>query len=278
MNFEPDSADRYAVFGNPVTHSLSPQIHRAFAQQTNQSINYTAIELALNDFELQLRELQEQGLKGVNVTAPFKRQAWEICALRSPRAEAAGAVNTLTFEEDGNIAGDNTDGVGFTRDLLNNHSILVELKNILILGAGGAVRGVLDPLLELKPESITLANRTLKNAEMLAEDFRHKGDIRVCGFHDLGSNKFDLIVNATAASLDNEVPPIPEDVPGTHSICYDLMYNIDSPTAFVGWAKSHGASHAFDGLGMLVEQAAESFFVWRGVRVDTADIIAHLRV
>jgi shikimate dehydrogenase len=271
------SADLYAVVGNPVAHSLSPQIHRAFAQQSHQLVDYSAIEFALDDFELQLRELQEQGLKGVNVTVPFKRQAWEICDQRSPRADDAGAVNTLVFTEDGNIAGDNTDGVGLTRDLLNNHRALIRHKKILILGAGGAVRGVLSPLLALEPDNLTIANRTLEKAEILAEDFRNSGDFQVCGFDDLGQDKFDLIINATAAGLDNEVPPIPEDVLGINSICYDMMYNIHSPTAFVNWAQRCGASRAIDGLGMLVEQAAESFFIWRGVRVDTAEVIAALR-
>ncbi|MCH8177071.1 MAG: shikimate dehydrogenase, partial [Proteobacteria bacterium] len=237
METQTASADRYAVVGNPVAHSLSPQIHRAFAEQSHQLVDYSAIELAPGDFERQLRELQEQGLKGVNVTIPFKRQAWEICDQRSPRADDAGAVNTLVFTEDGNIAGDNTDGVGLTRDLLNNHRALIGYRKILILGAGGAVRGVLAPLLALKPDNLTLANRTLEKAEILAEDFRHCGDFQVCGFNDLGRDKFDLIINATAAGLDNEVPPIPEDVLGINSICYDMMYDIHAPTGLFNWAQ-----------------------------------------
>ncbi len=269
--------DRYAVVGNPVAHSLSPQIHRAFAEQSGETIDYSAIELTLGDFELQIRELLEQGMKGANVTVPFKRQAWEICDHRSPRADDAGAVNTLIFGEDGDISGDNTDGVGLTRDLLNNHHALIRHRKILILGAGGAVRGVLAPLLGLNPEGLTIANRTLEKAEILAEEFRNSGNISVSSFSQLGQDKFDLIINATAASLDNDVPPIPEEVLGVNSICYDFMYDIHSPTAFVSWAERYGASQAFDGLGMLVEQAAESFFIWRGVRVDTAEVIANLR-
>ena len=278
MELQTTSADRYAVVGNPVSHSLSPQIHHAFAQQTNQSIHYSAIEIAPDDFNLQLFDLQAQGLKGVNVTVPFKRQAWEICDLRSPRADDAGAVNTLVFREDGDITGDNTDGVGLTRDLLTNHKLLIKHRTILILGAGGAARGVLAPLLALEPDSITLVNRTLEKAEILAQDFSPFGDIKVCGYLELGRDKFDLIINATAASLDKEVPPIPEAVLGINSICYDMMYSLDSPTDFVSWALRCGASRSFDGLGMLVEQAAESFFIWRGVRVDTAEVIASLRI
>ncbi len=277
MEMQTVGADRYAVVGNPVTHSLSPQIHRAFAQQTQQLVDYSAIEIATGDFELQLWELQQQGLKGVNVTVPFKRQAWEICDQRSPRADDAGAVNTLVFTEDGNIEGDNTDGVGLTRDLLDNHHVLIKHRKILILGAGGAVRGVLAPLLALQPENITIANRTLEKAEVLAEEFPNSGNMQACSFGDLGVDKYDLIINATAASLDNEVPPIPEDILGINSVCYDLMYNIHSLTAFVNWAQRCGASRAIDGLGMLVEQAAESFFIWRGVRVETPEVIAALR-
>lgn len=277
MESQAASANRYAVVGNPVSHSLSPQIHHAFARQTNLSIDYSAIKLALDNFNLELRDLQKLGLKGVNVTIPFKRQAWEICDHLSPRADDAGAVNTLVFREDGDIAGDNTDGVGFTRDLLDNHHALIKHRTILILGAGGAVRGLLAPLLSLQPDSLTIANRTLKNAEILADDFRDSGDIKVCSYNELGRDKFDLIINATAASLDNEAPPIPENILGINSICYDMMYGIDSPTAFVSWAQRCGASRALDGLGMLVEQAAESFFIWHGVRVETAEIIAGLR-
>ena len=277
MESQAANANRYAVVGNPVSHILSPQIHHAFARQTNLSIDYSAIKLALDNFNLELRDLQKLGLKGVNVTIPFKRQAWEICDHLSPRADDAGAVNTLVFREDGDIAGDNTDGVGFTRDLLDNHHALIKHRAILILGAGGAVRGLLAPLLSLQPDSLTIVNRTVKNAEILADDFRDSGDIKVCSYNELGRDKFDLIINATAASLDNEAPPIPENILGINSICYDMMYSIDSPTAFVSWAQRCGASRALDGLGMLVEQAAESFFIWHGVRVETAEIIAGLR-
>ena len=269
--------DRYAVVGNPVAHSLSPQIHVSFAEQMQQQMSYEAIELAIDKFPLEILELQQQGLKGANVTVPFKQQAWKICSHRSPRAEQAGAVNTLSFMDNGNICGDNTDGTGLTRDLQDNHQVLIPNRKILILGAGGAVRGVLAPLLALEPDSILIANRTLKKAEILAAEISAIGTIYTCGYDDLGADKFDLIINATAAGLSNQVPPLSEKVIGSSTICYDMMYQLDSPTAFVAWARDRGAARAIDGLGMLVEQAAESFYIWRGVRVDTTEVINNLR-
>jgi len=269
--------DRYAVVGNPVAHSLSPEIHRLFAVQTQQSISYEAIELPLDDFSAQILQLQLQGMKGLNVTVPFKQQAWEICSQRTARAETAGAVNTIIFSEDGSIIGDNTDGAGLIHDLENNHHIAIRHCKILILGAGGAVRGVLGPLITLGPDSITIANRTPDKARRLACDFQSKAGIVACGYDDLGMDKYDLIINATAAGLNNQVPPVPESVLASHSICYDMMYKLGEATAFVHWAQSHSVAEAIDGLGMLVEQAAESFFIWRGVSVNTAPVIAELR-
>ena len=271
------SLDRYAVVGNPITHSLSPRIHRLFAEQAKQPISYEAIELSLDDFPAQIRALQQQGLKGVNVTVPFKQQAWEICQKTSPRAEQARAVNTLVFMENGEISGDNTDGAGLIRDLIHNHDTAIARRKILILGAGGAARGALGPLLALEPENITIANRTLEKAEKLALDFSPVGQISTCSYDELGSEKFDLIINATAAGLSGQVPPIGKEVLDNNSICYDMMYNLDGPTAFVAWAKNHGVTSAIDGLGMLVEQAAESFYLWRDVRVSTTGVISHLR-
>ena len=277
MAEHPVSIDRYAVVGNPVAHSLSPRIHLSFAGQMQQQISYEAIELAIDDFPAQIEKLQQQGLKGANVTVPFKQQAWEICSQRSPRAEQAGAVNTLSFNDNGEISGDNTDGTGLTRDLQDNHDIRIPHRKILILGAGGAVRGVLAPLLALEPERLVIANRTLKKAEILASDFISAGAVSTCGYDDLGADKFDLIINATAAGLSDQVPPLSENVIGSNTICYDLMYRLDGPTAFVAWARSRGAASAIDGLGMLVEQAAESFYIWRGVRVNTSEVIDNLR-
>ena len=270
--------DQYAVVGTPIAHSKSPQIHNAFAEQTNQALEYKAVELPIENFEKKLRGLQKLGYKGVNVTAPFKQQAWKICDERSPRAEKAGAVNTLVFGNlDGKISGDNTDGAGLARDLVNNHSILIKHRKILILGAGGAIHGVLAPLLTLNPTNIILANRTVNKAQKLADVFQTVGDVKACGYDDLSNEPFDLIINGTSAGLNQEVPPISNKVLGINSVCYDMMYNTSAPTAFVKWARIHGASRAIDGLGMLVEQAAESFYVWRGVRPKTTNIIQSLR-
>lgn len=269
--------DLYAVIGNPVSHSLSPQIHAKFAAQTDQVIQYQAIEVAHGDFEQDLYDLQQRKFKGVNITVPFKRKAWELSDELSPRAKDAGAVNTLIFLEDGNIAGDNTDGVGLTRDLTQNLRILMRQRKILILGAGGAVRGVLGPILAHQPRSLTIANRSLEKAQALTEDFSALGKIEVSAYQDLGRENYDLIINGTAAGLSNEVPPIPDGVLGANSICYDMMYDIVKKTAFVDWALSRGAVAAHDGLGMLVEQAAESFYIWRGIRADTNEVLRSLR-
>jgi shikimate dehydrogenase len=269
--------DRYAVVGNPISHSLSPEIHRQFAEQTQQSISYEAIELPLDDFTVQTRKLQLEGMKGLNVTVPFKQQAWKICDERSSRAETAGAVNTLTLKDDNSIVGDNTDGVGLIRDLTINHQIAIQNRKILILGAGGAVRGILEPMIALEPDCITIANRTPAKARQLADDFRQYAEIKACGYDDLVDEGYDLVVNATAAGLINQVPAVPKSALARQSICYDMMYKLDQPTTFVRWAQSHAVAEAIDGLGMLVEQAAESFFIWHGLRVNTGPVIANLR-
>lgn len=268
---------RYAVVGNPVAHSLSPRIHASFATQTGQALSYEAIEIPLNGFVDGIRELQNQGFAGVNVTVPFKREAWELCDSLSAPAEIAGATNTLSFTADAKIAGDNTDGVGLTTDLINNLQVWIEQQKILILGAGGAVRGVLGPILAQSPQSLTIANRTIEKATALARDFNQHGDIQVVAYDAFGNETYDLIINGTAAGLSNEVPPIPDTVLGDNVVCYDMMYNINAATAFVDWASSRGVAHAFDGLGMLVEQAAAAFSIWRGVNPETDAIIESLR-
>ena len=272
-----DRTDHYAVVGNPVAHSLSPQIHALFAQQTEQNLRYDAIEVGLDEFEDRVLELRRDGLLGVNVTVPFKREAFELCDRLSPRARDAGAVNTLLFDADDEIAGDNTDGVGLARDLVDNLKILIRHRKVLILGAGGAVRGAIGPLLVQQPRSLAIANRTLERAEQLADDFSRLGRIEVFAYDDLGRDNYDLIINGTAAGLAGEVPPLPDGVLGINSVCYDMMYRLDGPTAFVDWALQRGAVDAHDGLGMLVEQAAEAFYLWRGQRPDTADVITALR-
>jgi shikimate dehydrogenase len=269
--------DQYAVIGNPVSHSLSPQIHTLFADETEQDMSYRALQIEPDKFEEQVRKLQSAGFKGLNVTVPFKQNAWEMADVLSPRARDAGAVNTLILQPDGKIAGDNTDGIGLIRDLIVNHNILIEHRKILILGAGGAVRGALGPILAKKPGLLTIANRTLEKAEKLAEDFYHVWDVQPSTYENLGHQTYDLIINGTSAGLTGELPPIPESILGASSVCYDMMYNARQHTAFVKWALDRGALRAFDGLGMLVEQAAEAFFVWRGKRPQTSIVIQLLR-
>jgi len=269
--------DRYAVVGNPVGHSLSPRIHAAFAAQTREALNYDAIELPTDGFVDGIRDLQRQGFSGANVTVPFKREAWELCDSLSKPAEQAGAVNTLSFDGSDRIAGDNTDGIGLVRDLDENLGVELAASNILVLGAGGAVRGVLGPLLEQSPASLTIANRTPEKAAALARDFAGQGNVSALAFDALAGQDFDLVINGTAAGLGNEVPAIPGSVINQTTMCYDMMYSIEKPTAFVDWALSHGAAGAFDGLGMLVEQAAAAFEIWRGVKPDSAVVIQSLR-
>jgi shikimate dehydrogenase len=268
-----DQVDRYAVVGNPVAHSLSPRIHASFAAQTAHKISYEAIEIPLDSFANGIRDLQQKGFSGVNVTVPFKREAWELCDHLSARAQDAGAVNTLSFHADGSITGDNTDGVGLTRDLVDNLGVAIERQKILLLGAGGAVRGILGPILALSPDRLTIVNRTPQKAVALAQDFEQFGEVHAIAYETLGSASYDLIINGTAAGLSNQIPPITDSVLSENSVCYDMMYNISQATAFVDWAFSHGVKQAFDGRGMLVEQAAAAFHIWRGIYPRTAEVI-----
>ncbi len=269
--------DQYAVVGYPISHSLSPQIHSLFAEETKQDMSYRALQLEPDKFVEQIRKLQSAGYKGLNITVPFKQEAWDIADIMSPRAKDAGAVNTLILQPDGKIAGDNTDGIGLIRDLIVNHQVLIEHRKILILGAGGAVRGALGPILAKKPGLLTIANRTLEKAQQLADDFYHVWDLQPSTYEDLGRETYDLIINGTSAGLHGEVPPIPDTILGANSVCYDMMYSVSQNTAFVQWALDRGALRAYDGLGMLVEQAAESFYIWRGKRPQTAIVIQMLR-
>ncbi len=268
--------DRYAVIGNPIEHSKSPQIHTEFARQTGQDLLYTRILGHPDRFSDDVAEFLDAGGRGLNVTVPFKEDAWQLVDQRSERAEIAGAVNTLILLDEGGLRGDNTDGVGLVRDLEQNHGFTLAGRSILLLGAGGASRGVLRPLLEARPERLVIANRTASKAVQLAEGVAAMGDVAGCGFDELSGDGFDLIINGTAAGLTGEVPPIPRDCLNPGGGTYDMMYG-DRPTAFVEWGLAHGAARAMDGLGMLVEQAAESFFLWRGVRPDTAPVIHMLR-
>ena len=270
------SIDNYAVMGSPVAHSKSPQIHTVFAEQTKQDIFYQAIQVDDGRFKAAIKDFQTQGGKGLNITVPYKGDAWEVSEARSSRAERALAVNTISFDNAGKIIGDNTDGIGLVRDLTINQDIAIKDKDILILGAGGAVRGILDPLFDEYPGRVVIANRTVSRAEKLADIFSDRGDISACGLDGLAGSSFDIVINGTSASLQGEVPSLPEALLNDNACCYDMMYSsIDTP--FVSWAKAHGASKASDGLGMLVEQAAESFFIWRGVRPDTSNIIQLMR-
>ncbi len=267
--------DRYAVIGNPIEHSKSPQIHSRFAQQTGQVLSYEPLLAPRDGFVAAIDAFQNEGGKGLNITVPFKQEAWALADELSDRARMAGAVNTLSLNADGHRRGDNTDGVGLVRDLTVNHGIELAHKRILILGAGGAVRGVLAPLLSERPTEVVIANRTVFRAEELANRFGEQGRIRGCGFADLTKDSFDIVINGTSASLQGELPPLPAGVVGEGSSCYDMMYAAVA-TPFMRWARELGAE-AFDGLGMLVEQAAESFTLWRGVRPETAAVIIALR-
>ena len=266
------SIDNYCVMGNPVAHSKSPQIHAAFAEQTRQEIFYQAILVDEGKFKDAIKEFQRQGGKGLNITVPFKPDAWEASDQMSRRAERAAAVNTISFNDEGKIAGDNSDGIGLIRDLTINHKFSIKDKNILILGAGGAARGILDPLFDEQADRVVIANRTVSRAEKLVDIFSDRGDISACGFDELVNSNFDIVINATSASLQGDVPPLPEGLVNKNTCCYDMMYSA-ADTPFVAWAKAHGAGIALDGLGMLVEQAAESFFIWRGVRPETGLVI-----
>ncbi len=270
------SIDNYCVMGNPVAHSKSPQIHAAFAEQTRQEIFYQAILVDEGKFKDAIKEFQRQGGKGLNITVPFKPDAWEASDQMSRRAERAAAVNTISFNDEGKIAGDNSDGIGLIRDLTINHKLSIKDKNILILGAGGAARGILDPLFDEQADRVVIANRTVSRAEKLVDIFSDRGDISACGFDELVNSNFDIVINATSASLQGDVPPLPEGLVNKNTCCYDMMYSA-ADTPFVAWAKAHGAGIALDGLGMLVEQAAESFFIWRGVRPETGLVIKLLR-
>lgn len=268
--------DHYAVVGNPVAHSQSPRIHALFAEQTGEDIRYDRLEAPLEGFADQVRTFLDQGGHGLNVTVPFKQEAWQLADFRTPRAEHAGAVNTLIRHADGRLEGDNTDGVGLVRDLINNHDVVIRGRRVLILGAGGAVRGILLPLVEQAPLELVIANRTLSRAEGLLP-LCHGVTRDALAFDDLAAeHPFDLVINGTSAGLDGGMPPLPDGLLAADAAVQEMAYGADG-SAFRDWARDQGASRTIDGLGMLVEQAAESFFLWRGVRPRTAPVIEELR-
>jgi shikimate dehydrogenase len=273
---EAESApDRYALVGHPVAHSRSPLIHQLFARQTGQRMTYELIDAEPEQFETAVRGFQAAGGRGMNVTVPHKEAAFDLAKTHGEAAVVARAANTLTFTA-GSIRGDNTDGIGFMRDLTVNHNCEVAGARVLVLGAGGATRGLLGPLLRAKPASLVLANRTLERAETLREQFAASGDIDVCSFTDLAARgAFDILVNATSAGLHGDQPPFPASLVTARSFCYDLAYSLKM-TPFAEWASARGAGRVVQGWGMLIEQAAESFEIWRGVRPDTAPIRAQL--
>lgn len=262
--------DRYAVFGHPIAHSKSPAIHAAFARQTGHDLTYEARLAPLDGFAEAIAAFRDAGGRGANVTVPFKEEAYRLASRRTPRAQAAGAVNTLLFEADG-LLGDNTDGAGLVRDLVSNLGVRLEGATVLLLGAGGAARGVIAPLVEAGVAKLVIANRTADKAHALAGRFGAPVEGQAL---DSVHDAFDVVVNATSASLGGQALPLDESVFAARTLAYDMMYGQD--TAFLAQARARGARTA-DGLGMLVEQAAEAFFVWRGVRPETAPVIASLR-
>lgn len=275
--------DQYRVIGNPISHSKSPLIHRLFAEQTEQPLEYRAECVALGGFDAFIDHFLAQGGCGMNVTVPFKQDAYHWLTQHGtldPLAERAGAVNTLAFEN-GNAFGYNTDGLGLVCDLTVNHKVALSGQRVLILGAGGAVRGVLEPLLKQADIHITIANRTAEKAHELAQHFSvlkdGVGGITGCGLDDLNENTpaFDVIINGTSTGLTGQMPTLPAHILKTGGVTYDMMYATE-PTVFVKWGLEHGARLALDGCGMLVEQAAEAFLIWRGIRPDTKEAVLAL--
>lgn len=267
--------DSYAVIGNPVSHSKSPLIHTAFAQQTNQALQYGAILAPLDGFRETVESFRQQGGKGLNITVPFKLEAYQLATRLTERASIAQAVNTLKFEND-EILGDNTDGIGLVRDIEHNLGVAIADKRILLMGAGGAARGVILPLLQLKPALLAIANRTVQKAQALQQQFSAHGHITAGSFMHFSSENFDLIINATSASLHDALPELPIELFAHAVLAYDMMYSHE-PTRFLQFAQKNGARHIADGIGMLVEQAAESFLLWRGIRPQTKPVIAQLK-
>jgi shikimate dehydrogenase len=266
--------DRYAVVGHPVGHSWSPFIHGMFAKQTGESLTYRMLDLPPERFRSGAIEFFTTGGKGLNVTVPHKQAAAELVNDLSPAAERALAVNTISVKDSG-LFGDNTDGAGLLRDLAQNIGFVIEGKSVLILGAGGATRGILQPLLAANPSVVLIANRTRSRGEALARLFKDLGIVRAVGLDKIPESPFDLVINATSASLSGETFPIPKETISAATLCYDLSYG-KGDTPFTAWAASVGAGQAVKGWGMLVEQAAESFFIWRGIRPDTRPVLQAL--
>ncbi|MBX2809100.1 MAG: shikimate dehydrogenase [Cellvibrionaceae bacterium] len=269
--------DRYAVFGNPITHSKSPFMHTHFAEQTQQQMDYRAECIAVGQFVAAANQFFQTGGKGLNITVPFKQDAFDYAQRLTARAQLAGAVNTLAKQDDGCILGDNTDGAGMLMAIQQHLQWPLENKRILLLGAGGAVRGVLGPLLSAKPLSVTIANRTVSKANVLADIFSDNfSTLHTSSYTELENQQFDCVINGTSASLTGNLPPLPDTILAADAYCYDMMYSKDL-TPFLNWARAQGAKHLSDGLGMLVYQGAASFYLWRGVKPDVATVISNIR-
>jgi shikimate dehydrogenase len=268
-------SDLYAVIGNPVAHSKSPLIHAGFARQSGQDIRYEAILAPLDGFVETVGAFRQRGGKGANVTVPFKLEAHALSGRLTERAKAAGAVNTLVFEAD-DILGDNTDGAGLVRDITVNLGYALDDRRVLLMGAGGAARGVISPLLEHEPATLVIANRTRQKADDLQQLFASLGNVVSAAYGDLRGQEFDLVINATSASLHGDLPPLPKGVFASASLAYDMMYG-KGLTPFLQFAQQQGAARLADGIGMLVGQAAESFFLWRRIRPETEPVIEMLR-
>lgn len=258
---------RYTVFGNPIAHSKSPEIHALFAEQTHREVEYTRTFATLENFVSEVQAFVKSGAHGFNITAPFKELVLPLCTQLSPEAKRANAVNTIKVEVDQTLSGHNTDGSGLLTDIVDNNEVAIKGAKVLVAGAGGATRGILLPLLERLPEQLVIVNRTLEKAEKLATDFADCGSITTCDYRSLPSNHFDLIINATSSSLNNEAPPLPDSCIAGHTTAYDLSYGKQTP--FMQWAQTAGAAKVLDGFGMLLEQAADAFFIWEEVRPKT---------
>lgn len=272
-----NGTDRYGVMGFPVSQSRSPVIHRLFAIQTGQNIQYELLQVAPEKLEAAIAQFQRTGGKGLNITVPHKRAVVALTDAMSQRANIAGAANTLVFK-DGHVYGDNTDGIGLINDLTLNLGLKLENANILILGAGGATRGIVAPLLDARPASLMIANRTISKAEDVVDIFSANGPVTACRFEDVEALPiYDLVINATSTGANGEIPPYPQAAVTKHTLCYDLSYGLNK-TPFSLWAAEHGAARSIMGWGMLVEQAAASFHIWRGIRPDTAAVLKQISI
>ncbi len=267
----------FCVVGSPIAHSKSPDIHLAFGQQFGIALRYQRIEIPANCFANAVSEFVVEGGRGMSITIPLKEEAHAALTTLKPRAVLAGAANMMTVATDGITIADNVDGIGLVRDLTRNHGLSLIGKRLLLLGAGGAARGVIPSLLEENPCELNIVNRTLTKAKDLVNRFSTLGSLKAFDYESLPNGPYDLIINATSLSLSGELPPLGNATIGALTCCYDMMYTADGRTRFLEWCRDNGAGACYDGLGMLVEQAAKSFSIWHGVEPDTASVIATLR-